>query len=353
MNSKTTNTQYLDTLRALATFGVIIIHVATPALKMNFGKNLEFWMSGNLIDSAVRFAVPIFLILTGATMLGREYDTIEFYKKRFVRVFIPFMFWMVVYWVFRWSVLHSWQQPKDFIAIIRWAADLFVAEGISKHFWYFYMILVVYLFVPFVGRTLRKLEKSTILLLIIGWVILNYFLRGTPMNLYGWSVDTVASKFLGWFLHAGYLVVGYYLVNLPPMTSKLRLLAAISFVLSIISCTSLTYIFSESAHKLDLCMYGYRTINTFIQSVALFLMIKDYNIRNQIALRVQQEICNYSYGIYLAHVMVIGIFFNWGFYWKIAHPLISIPLVSMGTMITCYLIVFVLRKFPGGKHVSG
>jgi len=353
MSSKTNSTQYLDTLRALATFGVIIIHVSTPTLKMNFGKNLFYWMSGNLFDSSVRFAVPIFLMLTGATMLGREYNTREFYKKRFIRVFIPFLFWMVVYWVFRWSVLRSWQQPKEFMAIIRWAFDLFVAEGISKHFWYFYMILVVYLFVPFVGKELRKIKKSTILQLIIVWVILNFFLRGVPMNLYGWSVDSVASKFLGWFLHAGYLVVGYYLVNMPIMTSKFRIMAMITFVLSIISSTLLTYIFSENAHKLDLSMYGYLTINTFIQSVAVFLMVKDYNIKNRVALQIQHAICNYSYGIYLAHVMVLGIFFNCGFYWKIAHPLISIPVVSVVTLITCYLIIFVLRKIPAGKYVAG
>jgi surface polysaccharide O-acyltransferase-like enzyme len=353
METKSIKIQWLDTLRAMATFGVIIIHVATPALKMNFNKNIEYWWISNIVDSAVRFAVPVFLMLTGATMLNRNYQLGDFYKKRFTRVFVPFLFWMLVYWVFRWIVLKPAQQPHEISGILNWAIDLFLKEGISKHFWYFYMILVVYLFVPFLGRGLRKLENSTVLIILFGWVLANFWLRNTPMNMYGWSTDIVGGKFLGWMLHAGYLVVGYYLVNLPPFDRKRRWLSLVVFIGSVVSCSVFTYIFSGHTHKLDLSLYGYLKINTIIQSVAVFLMVKDFELTNKPFLWIQNQICSYSYGIYLAHVMVIGTFFNWGFYWKIAHPIISLPLVSVATLVTCYMIVFVLRKIPGGKYLVG
>ena len=60
--SITKNIQYFDTLRALATLAVIVIHVDTPVLNMNYGRNMEFWWIGLVIDNLVRFAVPLFLV---------------------------------------------------------------------------------------------------------------------------------------------------------------------------------------------------------------------------------------------------------------------------------------------------
>ena len=89
--------QYLDSLRALATIGVILIHISSPLVNMTWSKNMPYWWVGNVADSLVRFAVPVFLMLSGATMLGKEYSLTDFYKKRFLRVFLPFVFWLGMY----------------------------------------------------------------------------------------------------------------------------------------------------------------------------------------------------------------------------------------------------------------
>jgi len=70
MKQKINNIEWLDTLRALAMLGVIIIHISTPILKMSYAKNMGYWWIGDILDSAVRFSVPLFLLLSGATMLG-------------------------------------------------------------------------------------------------------------------------------------------------------------------------------------------------------------------------------------------------------------------------------------------
>ena len=61
--------QYLDILRTLATIGVIIIHTSSPVLNMAYGHSMSEWWVGNIFDSASRFAVPLFLLLSGATLL--------------------------------------------------------------------------------------------------------------------------------------------------------------------------------------------------------------------------------------------------------------------------------------------
>ena len=87
MPNRTPKILYYDALRALATIAVIIIHVSSPLVNMAWSKNMPYWWFGNFFDSSVRFAVPIFIMLTGATLLGREFKLSYYYKHRINRVF--------------------------------------------------------------------------------------------------------------------------------------------------------------------------------------------------------------------------------------------------------------------------
>ena len=352
MASNIKKIQWLDTLRALAMFGVIIIHVSTPVVKMMYGKNMEYWWIGNIVDSAVRFSVPLFLMLSGATMLEKEYKLIYFYKKRISRVLFPILFWMIAYWVYRWLSLNPKSQPHTFYTIIQWGINLFLNEGISKHLWYIYMILFIYIFVPFIGKWVRKINQNNILYILFGWVILTFASKSIPLNLYNWTGD-YGSKFLGYFLYTGYLVLGYFLSKISVISTRTRIYTITVFFLSIVISAFTTFLFSKQVHRLDLSIYSYLTINTMIQSIAIFIFVKDYNNKNKIFSTFQSTISDYSYGIYLVHIMVIGIFFNSGIFWTMAYPLVSIPLVTLLTLITSFVIIYILRKLPFGKYISG
>ena len=124
-------------------------------------------------------------------------------------------------------------------------------------------------------------------------------------------------------------------------------------MLSVAISAITTYFFSQKAHRLDLSMYGYLSVNTIIQSIALFMWIKDLSIRDNYISLIQSNISSYSYGIYLVHIMIIGILFQNGIYWNIAHPLFSIPLLVIMVLTCSFGIIFVLRKVPGGKYIAG
>lgn len=352
MPTKQSNIQWLDTLRALATVGVIIIHVSSPLVNMTYDDNMVYWWIGNLVDSSVRFAVPVFLMLSGATLLGKEYKLSEFYQRRFARVLLPFLFWLLVYCVYRWAMLKTWQQPQEPLSILSWAGKLFLKEGVSKHFWYIYMILFIYLFVPFLGKGLRKLSLPIISSLLLLWIVLCFAFKSVPLNMYNWA-NGYGSKFGGYFLYTGYLILGYYLSKLPSSTSKFRFGAGAIFTGSILVSAISTYIFSQHAGHLDLTMYGYLSVNTIIQSSALFVWIKDLTIKDTPTSIIHSQISNYSYGIYLVHIIIIGILFRNGIYWSFTHPLLSLPLLTIGVLVCSFLIIFVLRKIPFGKYISG
>jgi len=344
--------QWLDTLRALATIGVVVVHVSSPLVNMTYGKNMEFWWYGNITDSIVRFAVPLFLMLSGATLLNKEYGLMDFYKKRVSRVLLPFLFWLVAYFIYRFIIIAPKSQPAEFENILQWVLNLFLNEGGSKHLWYIYMILFIYLFVPFIGKGLRRLSDFNVQLILLGWIIISFFCKTMPINQYAWH-GGYAEKLLGYFLHSGYLVLGYFINKQTFKHSKKQLISGFIFLMCAIATSVLVFFSSQNAHKLELSNYSYFTPLAILQTSALFVWIKGIEITNKYIIKIQGIISNYSYGIYLVHIMVIGIFFRYGIFWTMTHPLLSMPLVTIITITTSIAIIFLLRKIPFGKYVAG
>lgn len=349
--SITKNIQYFDTLRALATLAVIVIHVDTPVLNMNYGRNMEFWWIGLVIDNLVRFAVPLFLVLSGATLLTKQYRLVDFYKKRMSRVLIPFAFWLPAYWVFRWFMLRPFERPLDFDSILDWGVNLFITEGVSIHLWFVYMILFLYLFIPIIAKILRKVSRRVVALFLILWLVLNGLQISGVFSIDSFSL--LFKKLYGYSLYSGYLVLGYFLHTSTQKFNNQRMYAAIAYVITVLIASISTFYLSEAHGRQTLTVMNSFTLNSFVQTVAIYYLFKNFEIKNQIVNFIVQTISNYSFGIYLVHIMVISLFFRIGIFWTIAHPLISVPLVVSLTLITSFIVIFLLRKIPFAAKFAG
>ena len=349
--NKTPTIQWLDTLRSLAILGVIIIHVSTPVLKMTYGKNMEFWWIGNGIDSCVRFVIAMFLMLSGATMLGKTYKLGEFYRKRFMRVLIPFLFWSAIYCVYLWLNLPGKSKPTDLLSISSWVFHLFVNQGISRHFWYVYMIVVLYIFLPFLGKAVRRLNETSIWSILLVWTLFNTAQTFHLFQTTGWPA--LAQQYFGYFLYSGYLVLGYQLMKIPTLSKNNKIFAAIVVIITILVAAISTWFLSKQAHKLDASMYGTLTPNTILQSVALFVLLKGTTTNNKVVSWLIANLSNYSYGIYLVHVLIINLLFDHKIFWTMAHPSLSLPAIVTLVLIISCAIIFVLRRIPFLNYISG
>jgi surface polysaccharide O-acyltransferase-like enzyme len=100
-NSAVKRIFYLDQLRALAIIAVVLIHVSLFYFVSSRIDIHSFnWFVSNVFYSMCRFCVPIFLMLSGILLLNKDYNFIEFIKKRYKRVILPFLFWSIVYIIF-------------------------------------------------------------------------------------------------------------------------------------------------------------------------------------------------------------------------------------------------------------
>src|SRR3990167_4955287 len=97
-----------DIIRILACIGVIVIHVSDPFLTYPpyFGIGGSSWWITNVINAFFRVSVPLFVVLSGYLLLDttRSLNIKSFYKRRFVRVGIPTLFWLVFYFVWKYQL---------------------------------------------------------------------------------------------------------------------------------------------------------------------------------------------------------------------------------------------------------
>ena len=123
----------LDFIRLIAILMVIAIHVSSKG----FGAMTHHWWAVNFWESVSRASVPLFLMVTGALLLGKE-TTVRKTLSRIWRVGLPLIVWSYAYFYwFRYT-------GTEFL---HWTKSI-LRGPIIPHFWYLYTLLGAYLFLP-------------------------------------------------------------------------------------------------------------------------------------------------------------------------------------------------------------
>ena len=89
---------YLDILKIAALFFVVCIHLVA-GLFVGQPVDSDAWLRANVIDSASRWCVPVFVMVSGALMLRPDKDLSikRLYSKNIARIAIAFLVWSLFY----------------------------------------------------------------------------------------------------------------------------------------------------------------------------------------------------------------------------------------------------------------
>jgi surface polysaccharide O-acyltransferase-like enzyme len=340
--------EWADNLRVLGTVCVILLHVAAPVLyKFGSVSNLAWW-TGNIYDSCVRFCVPVFVMLTGALLLRKEEKPIVFLKKRLFRVILPFLFWSLVYIGFNLSVNNFYfATDKTLAETINWVLNQ-LKNSSSYHLWYVYMIIGVYLTIPVIGKWARSSNEKEQRYFVIIWLIsiaLSLFL------FLDFRIYLLNLSFFSGFI--GYLVLGYYLSIQPADHSGLNKLALPLIILGAAGTAIGTYYLSVSKNEFNEILYDSLSPGVIALSSGVFLFVKRLSITSKRIVQIRDVINKYSFGIYLAHVLVLTLLETTGIYWNLINPVIGIPLTTLLCVFLTTLLVYLVNKLPFGKYISG
>ncbi|MNJ93176.1 Inner membrane protein YiaH [compost metagenome] len=319
---------YISNLRNIATFAVIVLHVTAPFV-LQFNKiSFASWQLANLLDSALRFGVPIFVMISGAVLLERSESLNSFLSKRLKRIFLPFFFWSIVYFIFTYAGSF---QKSTVLQLFQILINKLLT-GTYYHLWYVYMILGVYLFIPIIRKWAQNSTKQELQYFLLLWAITLFI--NTDIAKYIPSVEVLYfSKYLG------YLVLGHYLDKHVETKSSKNTLYLIFFVLgTTLTLVSTSYL-SITENKLNITYYNYLSPNVCLIAIGVFLLGKSFlHTTNKTLISLDRN----SYGIYLVHVLVLHYIYR-------IIPLLKIdtqtPLKLFAFIISISIVTYILSYF--------
>jgi len=288
----------MDTARVGACFMVVLLHVAA----VNFNVFDEQWWASNFYDALTRSCVPLFLMITGVLLLRRQEPMPEFFKKRFMRVLPPLLFWSLFYMA--WNTWNG----EHYGAALEWMKAL--ANGpVVFHLWYLYAIVGIYLFVPFlrsIWNGARPGEKRLYLAIwaaVSAWPTVGAVLEieADPLRVYG------VGPFVGL---AGYLFLGAYVQEAWAKQADKRRYWSWSLCLFLVFSTltmAATYLYSLHTGEPDALFYDYLSPFVLASSVCAFNVLYGLGTKAQDFSGPIRGVAACTLGVYCVHIFVLNL----------------------------------------------
>lgn len=331
---------WLDYLRVIALLAVITGHIIAD-FYYRFGEvgPVEWWIS-NILAALLRFAVPIFVMTSGAVLLGRSYSIKEFYRKRALRLIPPTIFWNLVY---LGVYVYDGMDTKTLFWTLK--ALVIVNGYIAPHLWYLSMFICLMIFAPFinkfiVGEKPTALDLALLLGLAFPFFLLNT-VSGFAYHVYDLTMEWF--KIFPWFIV--YFIAGYFIDNYSyklPIKNSLIVTGIIG--LTLIGAGLNYYAVSSLGIVSDSFVVNEMSPLAFLISILVFLLGKNLSSRLS-ANKFISAIATTSFGMYLIHEIFNGIFYKVlpGYF---SYGLIYIPIVIVLTTLLSFVSIYLLRKIP-------
>jgi surface polysaccharide O-acyltransferase-like enzyme len=339
--------EWISNLRMKALFLVIILHASSPLLMDMQKAKLSDWLAADFYNALSRFAVPVFVMITGALTFNKEYEIGSFLKKRLSRIIWPFLFWSLVFVGYGW-----YDEELNFNNDI-WHNIMLVLHqlkyGAYYHHWYVYMLIGLYLIIPVLSKFVRNATEREIQYFLVVWFVVIAFSQ--PYLTHFWPQVDVR-YFTGYI---GYLVLGYYLANKPIAQKGILTPLWIFYLMCLAGITLGTYFISESTHSLSTIMYEPLGPFIILYSAGIFLLVRatPYQLPRWLV-GVRDIAGNYSLGIYLCHALFLTLLSDWGISYQLCNPFLAIPITALICFVLSFALIFILSRIPViGKYLAG
>ncbi|WJY26200.1 acyltransferase [Sporosarcina trichiuri] len=329
---------YFDWLRILAAVAVVVIHVSAGVVTDRSQNYTSPWMAGNFYESLSRWAVPMFVMISGALMLSsrREIPTAEFLKKRMGKIVIPLLIWSVIYYANEVRKGAYSFSMSDFV-------ERLATGDIMYHLWFLYMIAGLYLITPLLKVLVRNAKRTDIEYFLILWLIASVIMHWMTYMV-GYRIE-IELLFVSHYV--GYYMLGYYLFtyDLRPAVRKLIYAGGLAGWLITFFMTYRGSVSSDD--PLEYFWYDEHSPNVFLITIALFVLFKYTAVGRTPLPWVGKVISEASFGIYLIHVLVMQTLHEkFDFVWFNLHPAIGIPYKTVLVVAISTILVYIIKKVP-------
>lgn len=346
---------YFDQIRALAIVFVVMIHICNSFMKAHAIGTVG-WMIPSLTKGFCIIAVPLFLMISGALLLNKDYELKDYLSRRFIRLILPVIFWGVFFILLKVYLANYTLNIIPIYEMVLWFLD----EG----YWFSWMMISMYLFIPIINSFIKEFGFKGIEYFLAIWFI---YLVLFSFNIYPlWQIDL--SNFAGYI---GFFVLGYYINNKDfNLSSKTMYLLGLLICLTFFAINLYLRIFTLYHGVLieRMGLFG------MLQASGMFLFIKYFAVYSENNLKsISNKIYSFfkdsvigkltfsisicSYGIYLTHYYFLHIGLNWInkniFHIFSVNPIKGMPLILVIIVLLSWILVLLISKIPHLKKWTG
>ena len=351
---------YYDVLRALAIIGIVFCHVSVSYVSRDIN-NPNLYISV-FFDCFRDFSIPIFVMLSGSLLIGKKDTLVKFFKKRLSRLFLPFLFWVLVYIVFTSLFLNHGFSIDNAIKI------LFGTAGtLGVHFWFVWMIIIAYIGI-FIINKIIQMQPFNIENFNRKFITILAMLSVIYIGLSHYHLFNPYSPRLTYYISfLAYIIIGYFLAKCDFLERRIDRKYLIIITALLFIGSYLWYIFcfvvprSHMVHQFVRLSYFnllilFMSANAFLLFKYLSKTDKFIDMENNSLGKAFTLISNYSYGIYLVHYLILYcikinlikiINFTQG------SSLIWIPVLVILTTVISLIILSILDRIPYLDKVTG
>lgn len=265
---------YIDVLRIISAFAVIIVHVTANDWANAFHDSM--WHIYNVYRASVNWCNPVFVMVSGVFFLDpcKILSIEKLYKKYILRIMLAIAFWGLFYYLP--DIVYGYVCKSGTITGQTW---LFIAKKIVfgvpwHHLWYLYMIIGLYMLAPLYRIFSRFASKKDFVYLLLVFVVFGSILPMIKSVLaffhYESSIYFSVEQAATW---TGYFFAGYFFSKYE-ISRKSKYAIYVAGLLSLIFTVLGTACFSAKNNAVTGIFCGAFSPTTVFQSFALFLLVK-------------------------------------------------------------------------------
>mgnify|MGYP003313596729 CR=1 FL=1 len=306
---KESRNQKVQILRGIAIIAVVLIHTCPSG----------YWQV--ICRPFINYSVATFLFLSGYLTKTDNDNWPKFFKKRIFRVLLPYLLWTVLY-----SIT---SKGLDFSNIVK---NILTAHSACTMYY-----ILVYIQFVLLTPLLGKLAKSKYKL--IGWfiapifvLIFKYYPWLTGQSLHPIFKLLWGNCCVGWFTfyYLG-LLLGNNLIHIKSEIRQLFVFYILSIILQIAEGYWLLQL-GENNCGTQIKLSSLLTSSIFALIAYRYINSTKYDFANNVLLTIG----NYSFGIYLSHIMIMRLLSHIQIYKEIPYVINSVIVIFVSLVFVYY-----------------
>ena len=332
---------WLDVIRCVAMIMVIGVHCIDPFyISPTMRAIPEYTPWAAIYGSLLRPSVPLFVMMTGLLLLPVKKQPLgKFYKKRIYRVLFPFLIWSVLYSMFPWvtgvlglpkEIIGDFfcytqgQESQSLIDSLKGVAMIpFNFSHKENHMWYIYLLIGLYLYMPFFSAWIENADRKTKRAFLLIWIIslfipyVKEYVANCLFERSGYVFGTDTWNEFGLFYYFagfnGYLLLGHYVKkgndwSLMKTFILCILMFAVGYYITYTGFSTTASNPNATEMEMEL-FFTFCSPNVLLMTLATFLLLQKVVITNSTVIKVLANMTQCGFGIYMVHYFVVGPFF--------------------------------------------